>query len=257
MRATLRKLLPTSVRERLRYSKYSLNRSALRMARGSKRLDICAAQFAHVMHLAHLNSLEGKTCLEIGSGRVLTHAIVSYLLGAARVIATDISPIARPSTLKYAISESVKYIPRDMLAPFSTYTAVRERYQRLLDLKNYDFAALERLGIEYRSPVDFAREEVGESVDFIYSNSALEHVPIEDISPLLINLSKSLSSEGLMLHRIHLEDHHFADSDPFRFLSIPSSTYSQNAQSARGNRVRFSAWRNLFNKLPNMNTDIV
>jgi hypothetical protein len=42
-------------------------RKAVRQATRSRRLDICSAQMARLFHLADQPSIEGKTCLEIGS----------------------------------------------------------------------------------------------------------------------------------------------------------------------------------------------
>src|SRR5688500_6756824 len=62
---------------------------ARRLARSTKRLDLCAAQFAQSLHLAGDVRLEGARCLELGAGWVLTHALVCHLLGAERIVAVD------------------------------------------------------------------------------------------------------------------------------------------------------------------------
>ncbi|MCP4178379.1 MAG: hypothetical protein GY756_11485 [bacterium] len=76
------KLMSPSLKNKYLCSKYYRNKEAIRLASSSKRIDICSAQFAHLLHLSKQPSLEGKVCLEIGSGWVLSHAIVCYLLGA-------------------------------------------------------------------------------------------------------------------------------------------------------------------------------
>ena len=69
-----------------------------------------------------------------------------------------------------------------------------------------------------RSPVDFATaEKLNTPVDFIYSNSVLEHVPVDDVPALLNNLVESLNQGGTMIHCIHLEDHKDINRYPFDY----------------------------------------
>jgi hypothetical protein len=188
-------------------------------------------------------------CLELGSGWVLSHALVFYLLGAKRIVTTDVIPFAMPSVLRHAVTQAVASLPRDVLAPFADHSFIRDRMDNLLSINEFSFDALKRLGIEYVSPVDLARQKMDVQVDLIYSNSVLEHVPCEDVAPLLANLSEMLSPRGTMLHSFHLEDHRDF-SQPFAFLTIPASSYSRDLQSARGNRLRSSEWTRLFSEIP-------
>lgn len=257
MRRLLGRVLPRGLKSKLRQSEFFKRKMAKRLASSSKRVDICSAQFAHAMHLAKHGTLEGKVCLEVGSGWVLSHAIVCHLLGAKKVIATDIVPCARPETIATALRKSVAYLPRDMLAPFSDHTRIRERYARLLRKSHFSFDVLQEFGIEYRAPVDFATQKVDTPVDFIYSNSVLEHVPKHDVKALLENLVESLNEGGTMIHRIHLEDHQDMASQPFGFLSIPDDQFGRDEQTARGNRIRGSTWRELFADLEGVDTEVI
>ncbi|MBE8233073.1 MAG: hypothetical protein HAW67_05000, partial [Endozoicomonadaceae bacterium] len=158
MKKIIAKVLPSTLKKKLRQSNYYTHKTAIHLASTSKRIDICAAQFANIFHLSKHASIEGKTCLEIGSGWVLTHALVCYLLGAKKVIATDIAPFAQPDTLFFALKNTIASIPRDILSPFSNHADIRERFNKLLSISHFNFETLEELGIEYRSPVDFAVE---------------------------------------------------------------------------------------------------
>jgi hypothetical protein len=249
MRQLISRLLPIPLKNKILQSDCLINKDARRLAKSSKRLDLCAAQFANVLHLSEISSIEGKVCLEIGGGWVLTHAVVCYLLGAKKVIVTDVMPYARPETLSCAIKNSIDSIPRDMLAPFSGHSLIRERYNKLLSISVYNFDALSELGIEYRSPIDFAVDKIDTPIDFIYSFSVLEHVPKDDIKGLLNNLIDSLSANGVMIHSIHLEDHRSIGEYPFEFLSRPANEYTRKEQTQRGNRIRFSEWNTIFASL--------
>jgi cyclopropane fatty-acyl-phospholipid synthase-like methyltransferase len=229
----------------------------MHLASSSKRIDICSAQFAHIFHLSKHPSIEGKTCLEIGAGWVLTHALVCYLLGAKKIIATDIVPYAFPDVIPLALKDSIASIPRDILAPFSDHSHIRERFNRLLSISKFSFDTLKEFGIEYQSPIDFSTEKVSLSFDFIYSNSVLEHIYIDDIPVLLNNLIEILNKGGAMIHCIHLEDHKDTNRDPFDFLTIPGDQYTRKLQSERGNRIRCSEWRRIFGGLEGTTTDFI
>lgn len=251
------KLLPNALKERVKQSDFFAHRKAIRLASSSKRIDICSAQFAHILHLSKHGPIEGKICLEIGSGWVLTHALVCYLLGAKRVIATDIVPCAWPDTILLALKKAIASIPRDILAPFSDYSLIRERFDRLLSISRFSFDALKELGIEYQSPVDFTIEKATTPVDFVYSNSVLEHIPKHDVPALLNNIVSSLNQGGTMIHCIHLEDHKDANRYPFEFLGISENQYTRKLETARGNRIRCSEWKTIFSSIENSSTDFI
>lgn len=257
MKSLVSKLLSNKVKQRIRESTVWKQMKARRLASNAKRIDLCAAQFAHVLHLSKFESLEGKVCLEIGSGWVLTHALVCYLLGAKKVVATDIEPNARPDNLSIALRQSIDSIPRDFLSPFSNYPLVRERYNRLRSIKHFNFDILKSLGVEYLSPVDLAVERIRFPVDFIFSFSVLEHVPADSVSKLIQNLGVTLSQGGAMIHCIHLEDHGDMNKNPFGFLNIPESRYTHLIQSIRGNRIRCSEWMRLFANLHDCETRLL
>jgi Methyltransferase domain len=242
---SLKRLVPEGIRSRVRHAqvwrtRYN-RREAKRLAGFSKRLDLCAAQFAHLLHLSGHGLLRGKVCLEVGSGWVLSHALVCHLLGAKRVIASDLEGLARPSYLTGAIQEAVPYIVRDVLSPFEEHQEVRRRLDALLAVDLWTFPKLREFGVEYVAPVDLAKRPIGRPVDFIYSFSTLEHVPLDDVHALLQNLASDLAPGGAMIHCIHLEDHQSIADAPFAFLGEPS--YSKSDEIERGNRLRRSGWQ--------------
>jgi hypothetical protein len=229
---------------------------AQKIATKSKRLDLCSAQIAQVFHLSGFSNnypLRGKTCVEIGSGVVLSHALVFHLLGAKRVITTDIEKIAHPvKALKNSIQSSELSIIRDILAPFEDHDKIRSRLSNLYEIKNFSIDILEGLGIDYIAPIDFAKNPLRENVDFVFSISVLEHVPTTDILPLLNNLSEDLSNGGYMIHCIHLEDHKDIINAPFDFLTETNESFTPKIQSIRGNRVRYSEWKAILSQVKNM-----
>lgn len=254
MRAILKRLLPDRLRRACRSWSVYDHFQARHLAATSKRIDLCAAQFAHVLSLADWLPLKDKVCLEVGCGWVLSHALVCYLLGAKKVIATDIVNQAFPQSLNRAVRSAVSSMPQDLLSPFEDHAQLRERFKHLQETKRFDLAKLREFGIEYVAPIDLATTALDEQVDFIYSISVLEHVPCSDVAALLHNLIVTLREGGTMIHCFHLEDHQNIAQKPFAFLSLPADAFSPIVQSDRGNRLRRSEWERLFSSLPGTQT---
>jgi hypothetical protein len=221
----------------------------MRLAASSKRLDICAAQFAHLLHGIKSENLQGKVCLEIGSGWVLSHALICYLLGAKKVIATDITPHAHPNNLRHAVNRAVISVVRDVLSPFESHEKLRGRLENLRQIKRFDFESLQSLGISYLAPIDLAKCRIEDELDFVFSLSVLEHVPLQNLHSLLLNIQLSLKPGGMQAHCIHLEDHKDISGNPYEFLSMAEHYYDQSMQTDRGNRMRGSQWEKLFSSL--------
>lgn len=257
MISELWKGFPEGLKRSIRSTGAMTSLKAKRLAASSKRLDICASQIASCFHLARHPSIEGKVCLEVGAGWVLTHSLICYLLGAKRVIATDLTACARPKVLSVAINRAVESIPRDVLAPFADYSGVRSRLDKLKRIDSFDFEVLSDLGIDYVSPLDLASDPLNQNVDFIYSNSVLEHVPVHNAEKLLRNLSHCLNPGGSMIHCIHLEDHKDSQSAPFEFLKIAHDEYTEFEQQQRGNRMRVSHWQKIFESLENCSSSAI
>ena len=226
---------------------------ARRLAQGSKRLDICAAQIASVLHLAgatRRNLVRGKTCAELGSGWVLSHSLILHLLGARRVVAFDLSPVARVGVLRRAVRTAESSLIRDLLAPFDDHVSIRRRLDRIESMDRFSFETLRCLGIDYVAPFDLAATEPAEEIDFWYSHSVLEHVASDQVRPLVGHMVGSLAPGGAMIHSIHLEDHLDNRSAPFAFLAEPAARYPGSEQVSRGNRIRRDEWLGIFASLP-------
>lgn len=253
----LAKRIPVSLKRAVKRLTHSDVRQARAWAATSRRLDICAAQFAHVLTLAGSPSLESLRCLELGAGWVLSSALICHLLGARQVVATDIAPHAHPEMLPYALKPAVPSVVRDLLSLFADNAKVRQRYEKLTQIRRFSLETLKELGIEYVSPFDFARQKMEAQFDFIYSFSVLEHVPREDVASLLGNLNEVLAPGGRMIHYIHLEDHASFARRPFDFLHIPSERYPRTLQTERGNRIRGSEWKARLDGISGTSTELI
>jgi SAM-dependent methyltransferase len=173
-----------------------------------------------------------------------------YLLGARRVIAVDFQQVAQPTVISQAVGESVANIVSTTLSPFEDRGSIRARLGRLQQVKRFNLEALADLGVEYMAPLDLAVEYVGTPIDFVYSNAVLEHIPREDLRPVLEHLVRDLTPGGKMINMVHLEDHRDLTAAPFEFLSESATSFGRQMQMVRGNRVRQSEWKTILSSIP-------
>lgn len=211
-----------------------------------KRLDVAAAQMAHLFSLNKNLTVKNKICLEIGGGWIFSHALVMHLLGAKKILITDITLLAKPEYIKKAIHSSSISAIRDILSPYEDHEIVRERLNNLTSIKKFDLQELEKLGIEYRVPVFWDSESLQLNFDFIFSNVVLEYFTENSLVKLFENLKNILNSSGDMLHTVHLEDHDSAH--PFNYLKNDLDFYKKEKYKSHSNRIRFSTYDTIFSK---------
>lgn len=221
-------------------------RQARRLSRTSKRLDVAAAQIAHLLSLDKTISVKNKACLEVGGGWIFSHALVLHLLGAKHIVITDIAPIARPRLIVDAIRCSSLSTVRDILSPYEDHEVLRGRIDTLLAIKHFDLLQLAELGIEYRSPVFLDSAPLTLKCDFIFSHVVLQYLTEESLHKMLRNLKLMLNPDADMLHTLHLEDILPSSSGPFGYLKPDPEFYKNGKQRRHGNRIRFSVYDNVF-----------
>lgn len=228
---------------------------ANKLANSGKRLDICTNEFAiYMLHCGREKYvLRDKVCLEIGSGWLLTHSLLFYLLGAKKIYATDVAPLLQSDCIIKAVCNSVEWSILDSLSTFEDRELIKYRLNKLLSVKKFTIEKLQEFGIEYIAPVDLSQKlPIDAKIDFIFSKSVLEHVPIDDVVPLLENIINGLAEDGFMFHLIHLSDHKDLINRPFDFLTYSQEDYSRYLQTTWGNRIRRSQWQQIFSQFPQL-----
>jgi hypothetical protein len=183
--------------------------------------------------------------LEIGSGKFLTNALGLYVCGCSEVISVDKYKQLLPAAMKLAMSKPV--LARRFLSKHVSHDEFMKR-SKDISRTDYDLEKLEILGIKYRAPVDLiGAGGFHDAFDFVFSYTVLEHVPVTEIRALLKESVLALKAGGLCLHFVDLEDHYDSQNNPFGFLS-EGIDWKKEEGFSRGNRLRFSTWKNLFSE---------
>jgi SAM-dependent methyltransferase len=216
-RAAIKRLISASGHQR-----HFLDRLRARhLARTRKRYSIVAPKMARRLALANITSLDGASCMEFGCGMVPTELVYFWQLGAAQLIAVDYNRIGHFHCIATATKEAdgVQFDPRL---------------------------------VDYRAPFNM-RDQSIPGLNFIHSESVLEHIAPGDVPFVLRNLAESLAPGGVMIHSIDLRDHLDPDHRPFAFREDP--TYDAATDfDARGNRLRRSDWVKAFSNLHTIET---
>nr|WP_248313421.1 methyltransferase domain-containing protein [Bosea sp. F3-2] len=225
-------------------------------ARGEKRIDRIAPGLAALIRDT-CGSVEGRSCLEFGSGHLLSEALVFWLAGATRVVAVDFHPLLHLHFARRAFTSADRDVLLAALAPAASGATVAERITRLDQLGNWTLEALSEHGIDYLAPADFGREtEFAGTFDLIHSASVLEHLPLADVRAIVANTQAALRPGGVALHAIHLEDHLDYRYNPHAFLAADTDWRESDAD-ARGNRLRASDWLRIFRSMPAAQVEVL
>jgi len=184
------------------------------------------------------NRAVGESVLyEFGAGWDLAIQLSYWSLGVDRQTLVDIRPNLRYELVNVSI-ERLTRLREDLER--ETGTTLREA-----GTHNVSSAAEleDRFGITYLAPCDARATALDAgSADFISSTNTLEHIPDEDIVPILGECRRLLRPDGVMSSRVDLRDH-FCDVDaklsPYNFLRYSDRTWGLvNSKLGYQNRLR-------------------
>ena len=223
---------------------------ARHLAATQRRLDALSEDIAGRLSFAGIERLTGRSCLEFGTGHLLSEALVYHLAGARRVVAVDYFPILQRGELRRACEGINTGRVVAALAPFDDAGKVRSRVEALLAREDWSPESLADIGVSYIAPYDAAQGPLEHGAfDVMTSGSVLEHPPGDQAGAILANLFAMLAPGGRMVHIVHLEDHRDIAHAPFAFLAGDTDWTEQDAD-ARGNRLRASEWIRMAQALP-------
>lgn len=152
--------------------------------------------------------LAGTQIMEIGSGWYPTVPLCFSLAGVRSCHTVDISR-HMSAELVFRMYRAVER-HLDLIGAVSGCApqTIRARYESLRADSLEDF--LSRAGIMYHAPADGSKASwlADGSIDLVYSNSVLEHVPEVVIATLMKESRRILKTGGLMLHAVACNDHY-------------------------------------------------
>lgn len=161
---------------------------------------------------------------ELGAGWDLALQLSYWSLGVERQVLCDV----RPNLRLELVGVTLEHLRR--LRP----ALERKTGRKLRDPGTAPVRSLEeleaRFGIVYLAPRDARATGLDAgSVDFVSSTNTLEHVPADELVPILRECRRLLRADGVTSHRIDLHDH-FADFDatlsPYNFLRHSDRTWA-------------------------------
>jgi SAM-dependent methyltransferase len=180
---------------------------------------------------------------EFGAGWDLTIPLSYWALGVNRQVVGDIRRNVRPELVALTLDRFRRLAPE--------LEAEAGRPLRVPGPEDGPGDLARTFGIEYLAPCDARSTGLASaSMDFVTSTSTLEHVPAEDVLPLLAECRRILSSKGAISCRIDLRDH-FSNFDddlsPYNFLRYSDRAWRLlNCSLGHQNRLRRPDYLRLF-----------
>lgn len=161
-------------------------------------------------------SIVGRSLVEIGAGWYPTLPVCCWLAGAATVTTFDLSRHLQRDLVEQLAERLRRHVP--------TIAQANKLSEGVVEAKRARFAKAIAQGaqlddatdhaIRYRAPVDFTRSGLPEaSVDLVFSNSVLEHVPADVLPPMFEETKRILKPGAATFHSINCGDH-YAYFDP-------------------------------------------
>jgi len=221
---------------------------ATRDANGKCRIDRCAQLFSNYLTASNVAGMEGRRCLEIGTGYVGSSPIVMWLLGAQAITSIDLNRLLIPDALKESI---LSVEGKELFCILRKHVTSEESLSNRID-QIYAWADSEQEKLpeyfSYLAPFDILADQFDtEDFDFIFSISTLEHIPRSIVSQFVEKMMSVMASGGAGLHSIDLTDHFDSKDNPFCFLALKGDDYSEDSDAdSRGNRIRGSEWLDVF-----------
>lgn len=178
--------------------------------------------------------VDRATFYEIGAGWDLLIPLLHWSMGVERQIIVDV----RPLTTAELVNDSIDRLGR-MRRPVNL---PRRPVHRIRQGKVVE--DLERwYGIRYIAPCDAKDTHLPTgSMDVVSSTNTLEHVPGQDVLPILKEAGRLLAPGGVLCLHIDHQDHYaFADPSisPFNFLRYSERTWAwMNPTLHHQNRLR-------------------
>lgn len=149
--------------------------------------------------------------VEIGSGWYPTFPVCLHLLGAAKVYSFDLNRHLDSELLAAMVQRLEQHLPTLATLGQVALPELRLRHQAFAAAIARGESLADASGgcIVYQAPADATATGLPEaSVDVVFSNSVLEHVPGPVIEQLFAEARRILTPAGAMFHSVNCGDHY-------------------------------------------------
>ncbi len=192
---------------------YLLQRGAGGLAEFGRECDIKVDDWRLMMgHLRNARiALSEATLLEMGTGWYPTFPFCLYLAGARHVHTLDLHRHLKPDLVAALAARLANHIPLIARESGRTESVIASRQAALVRMlaRGASLEAATEGVVSYRAPADASRTGLpAESVDVVFSNSVLEHVPGDVIEACLAEAVRILKRDGIVFHSVNCGDHY-------------------------------------------------
>lgn len=188
---------------------------------------------AHFERSAFPGKGGGFTCLELGPGDSLFSALIAKAFGAACCHLVDAGNFCRRETEAYLAMAS--FLAR-VGHPLPAGTRTGDLATLLADC-----------GACYRTEGLASLQAIpSASVDWIWSQAVLEHIPREEFPATMAQLRRILKPDGVCSHRVDLQDHLGGALNNLRFSTATWESDWMRSAGFYTNRIRFAEMARLF-----------
>jgi hypothetical protein len=155
--------------------------------------------------------LEGATLVEIGTGWYPTFPFCLYLAGAGHVFTYDLNRLLKwgmVEQLADRLQAHVGLIAKESGKPLGEIQAKQQALVTAIE-RGMSIATATAGVVDYRAPADAsATQNLPGSIDVVFSNSVLEHVPGPVIEAIYTESMRMLRPGGIMFHSVNCGDHY-------------------------------------------------
>ncbi|MBF8273160.1 MAG: methyltransferase family protein [Magnetococcales bacterium] len=186
-------------------------------------------QFVEYIEKYHPD-FSGKTFFELGTGRSISMPIGIWLLGANKIITSDLNRFLREEVALAAIDrlKNEEFVQKAFGARASDLD-LKKRIVSITECERSLSEIFRITGIQYIAPCDatqLAMED--DSIDIHYSTSVLEHVPEDVIASMCLEARRVLTKDGIFIHYVNVSDHYTNHpSEPCGDSSISTINFLQ------------------------------
>ncbi|MCB1521836.1 MAG: class I SAM-dependent methyltransferase [Hyphomicrobiaceae bacterium] len=194
----------------------------------------------HIKNIeTHLGSCANAKVFEFGAGWDLFYNVWLYCHGVDSQILVDLKPNAKIDLINHEISRCQALTEID----------VPRRPQRTIT----SLADLRSIGVTYIAPRDARDTKLDDgSVNVVLSTNTMEHVPFDQLEPILVEARRILAPGGIVSSRVDYADHYsYVDRSigPYNYMRFSDEEWKRfNPSNHFQNRRRHCEYVALFKK---------